>query len=148
VDITLLTGFGEEESYIAEILSRFDARIPDADHFALENRVLLISASNGTPIDISLGAAPFERQLVQRASSFRFAADVSLITCSAEDLVVLKAFAGREEDWIAIRGVLISQGDELDWDYVNEQLPPLCELKGDRDTPVRLEQLRKRLETP
>ncbi len=146
VDITLLTGFGDEESYISEILRQFDARIPDANHFALENRVLLISASNGTPIDIALAGMPFEERVVERASGFTFAADVSLITCSAEDLVVLKAFAGREEDWVAIRGVLISQGDDLDWGYINEHLPPLCELKEDSDTPVRLEQLRRRLE--
>jgi len=146
VDITLLTGFGDEQSYIKEILTRFDARIPDADGFALENRVLLVSASNGTPIDISLGAIPFEVQVVERASSFRFAAGVSLITCSAEDLVVLKAFAGRDDDWVAIRGVLISQGPKLDWHYIDEQLLPLCELKEDPDTPVRLTQLRRQLE--
>ena len=58
------------------------------------------------------------------------------LTCSAEDLVVLKAFAGREEDWIAIRGVLICQGDELDWDYIHAQLPPLCNLKDDSETPA------------
>jgi hypothetical protein len=145
VDLTLLTGFGDEENYIQEILARFEARIPNAAHFALKNRVLLISAANATPIDVSLGAIPFETQVVERASSFSFAAEVSLITCSAEDLVVLKAFAGRDQDWIDIRGVLIAQGRNLDWEYINQHLPPLCELKEDPDTPVRLEQLREQL---
>ncbi|MHC4179270.1 MAG: hypothetical protein ACYSWU_17290 [Planctomycetota bacterium] len=145
VGLTLLTGFGNEESYIQEILRRFKARVPNAVHFALQNRVLLIGAANGTPIGVSLEAIPFETRVVERASSFRFAAEVSLITCSAEDLVVLKAFAGREQDWIDVQGVLIAQGRNLDWHYINEHLPQLCELKEDPDTPVRLEQLRKQL---
>jgi hypothetical protein len=41
---------------------------------------------------------------------------------------------------------LICQAGKLDWDYVNQQLPPLCKLKEDPDAPVRLERLRKRLE--
>ncbi len=143
VDINLLTGFGSERMYIDQILSEFKARISNADSFALENRVLLISASNGIPLDISLAGIPFEEQLTDRASSFEFAPGVSLITCSAEDLVVLKAFAGRAHDWSAVEGILVAQGDNMDWNYINEHLSTLCEVKGDRETIVRLEQLRK-----
>ena len=145
VDISLLTGFGNERGYIEQILGQFSARIPDADQFALENRVLLIGASNGTPIDICLAGIPFEEQMIERASPFLFAPDVSLVTCSAEDLVILKAFAGREIDWSAIKGILVAQGDRLDWDYIDRQLPPLCELRDDPETVARLGLLRKRL---
>jgi len=148
VDVSLLTGFGDERDYVEPILGEFSARVPDAHRFALENRVLLISASNGTPIDVALAGIPFEHAMMDRASFFAFAPDVSLITCSAEDLIVLKAFAGRDVDWIAIAGILASQRDRLDWNYVDEQLQPLCELKEDRQTPRHLEQLRRRLDTP
>ena len=143
VDICLLTGFGNEEDYIRRILGKFNGRVQDADRFALENRVLLVAASNGIPIDISLAGIPFEEQLTDRASSFEFAPGVSLITCSAEDLVILKAFAGRAHDWSAVEGILVAQGDNMDWNYINEHLSILCEVKGDRETIVRLEQLRK-----
>lgn len=146
VDISLLTGFGDEQHYIRQILSRFDGRIADAEQFALENRVLLISASNGAPIDIGLAGIPFEERLVERASRFSYSPEVSLITCSAEDLVVLKAFAGREHDWIDVRAILVARAERLDWDYINEQLPPLCELKEDPEAVTRLAQLRRRLE--
>ncbi len=146
VDISLLAGFGNEREYIEPILSRFTARIPDAARFALENRVLLISASNERSIDVGLAGIPFEEHMIERASAFAFTPEVSLITCSAEDLLVLKAFAGRPRDWNAVEGILICQAGKLDWDYVNQQLPPLCKLKEDPDAPVRLEQLRKRLE--
>jgi len=146
VDISLWTGFGNEQGYVQQILTEFRGRIPDAAQFALQNRVVLVSASNGRPIDIGLAGIPFEQRMIDRASAFAFAPGVSLITCSAEDLVVLKAFAGRPRDWNAIEGVLICQTANLDWAYINEQLLPLCELKEDPDTPVRLEQLRRQLE--
>ena len=41
IDLSLLTGFGSEEAYIAALLSRFPARIPDAESFSLRHRVLL-----------------------------------------------------------------------------------------------------------
>jgi hypothetical protein len=59
-DLTLLTGFGNEESYVRQILATFPPRRDDALEFALQNRVLLVTASNGTPVDISLAALPFE----------------------------------------------------------------------------------------
>ncbi len=144
VDITLLTGFGGEASYVKDILGYFAPRTSEAEDFAIENRVLLINASNGTPIDISLGGIPFEERLIERATPFAFAPNVSLITCSAEDLVVLKTFAGREKDWAALDGVLVCQEQRLDWDYIEEQLLPLCELKGTTEALTRLTKLRGR----
>ena len=67
VDITLLTGFGNEEIYIDALLTRFDKRIEDARTFALQNRVLLLQSSNHVGIDISLGAFPFEEELTNRS---------------------------------------------------------------------------------
>jgi hypothetical protein len=145
VDISLSTGFGSEQSYVQPILTEFRGRIPNAAEFALENRVLLVSASNGRPIDIGLAGIPFEEEMINRASPFTFAPGISLITCSAEDLVVLKVLAGRPRDWNAIEGVLICQAANLDWDYIKEQLLPLCELKEDSGAPVRLGQLRRQL---
>ncbi len=146
VDISLLTGFDNEQGYIDAILGQFKGRIRDAGRFALEKRVLLVSASNGRPIDIGLAGIPFEERLIERASPFAFAPEISLITCSAEDLVVLKAFAGRPKDWNALEGILTCQAGSLDWDYIDEQLAPLCELKEDPEAVTRLAQLRQRLE--
>ena len=71
VDVTLLAGFGRERDFIAPILSS-GYRIPDAVEFALRNRVLLLESPQGIPIDIALGALPFEAKMVERASSFEF----------------------------------------------------------------------------
>jgi len=62
------------------ILERYRPRIPDARRFALEHRVVLIEIDRSTPFDIVEGA--------------------QFTTCSAEDLLVLKAFADRAQDWL------------------------------------------------
>ncbi|MBI4582010.1 MAG: hypothetical protein HY718_20095, partial [Planctomycetes bacterium] len=129
LDLTLLTGLGTETPYIHELLAEFSSRIPDAERFALVNRVLLLSSSEGIPIDIALGGMPFEERMVERATDFRYTKDALLCTCSGEDLVVLKAFADRPQDWVDIEGVLIRQQAALDRRYILENLGPLCELK-------------------
>lgn len=136
VDLTLLTGFGSERPYVTELLGSFDARLPDATTFALQNRVLLLRSPSGVGIDIALGALPFEERAVARASDWSIDDDAVLHTCSAEDLVVYKAFAGRPQDWVDIEMVLARQGRDLDVAVILEEALPLLELKeaaADRD---------------
>jgi len=63
-----------------------------------------------------------------------------LRVCSAEDLVVMKAFAARPQDWIDVEGILIRQRVKLDWDYIYANLTPLAELK---ENPSLVTQLRE-----
>lgn len=95
VDVTLLTGFGGEETYIETLLRQFPARIENARQFALQNRVLLLTSASGIGIDVALGGLPFEESVVSRATQFEYLPKLPLLTCSAEDLIILKAFADR-----------------------------------------------------
>ncbi len=131
VDLTLFTGFGTENQYVEELLTVFQPRIPHAEQFALQYRVLLISAANGTPVDISLAGLPFEQEMIARATPFAYTPECSLLTCSAEDTIITKAFANREKDWIDVEGVVVRQAEELDTTYIFELLTQLCELKED-----------------
>jgi len=141
VDLTLLTGFGGEEPYIEKVLRQFEPRIDVAAEFALTRRVLLVRAPSGVGIDIALGGLPFEESVVERSSNFAFPLEIMLRTCSAEDLIVLKAFAARTKDWLDVEGIIIRQTGKLDWGYIRRQLSPLVELK---ETPEILEQLETR----
>jgi len=141
VDITLLTGWGEEEGYVTAILTRFDSRIPDAHAFALSRRVLLIRASNGKDVDIALGALPFEAGMVRHAARVEFAPGLVLPCCTAEDLFILKTFAARQRDWLDAESIAIRQA-RLDKQYILDQLAVLCELK---ETPDLLERARRLL---
>lgn len=143
VDVTILSGFGEEEEYVGHLLEAFEPRIEDAADFALRNRVLLLHAENGIPLDVALGAMPFEERAVERASDFRIDEGLTLTTCSAEDLLVFKAFAGRSRDWADIESVVLRYGDRLDQQLVWRELLPLLELK---DEPEIAKQLRDLLD--
>jgi hypothetical protein len=141
VDLTLLTGFGDEGRFISTLLERFEPRIDRPAEFAQANRVLLLRAPSGVGLDIALGGLPFEELAVTRATPFTFPPDVPLRTCSAEDLIVLKAFADRPKDWVDVDGIILRQAGRIDWDYVRLQLAPLVELK---DAPAILAQLERR----
>ena len=85
---------------------------------------------------------PFEELAVSRASVFIYPPDLPLRTCSAEYLIVLKAFADRPKDWLDIDGIIIRQSRHLDWAYVRAQLAPLAELKDAPELVDKLDQRR------
>jgi hypothetical protein len=131
VDLTLLTGLGGEERFIDPILAHYPARLPDARRFALERRVLLVETANGVPLDISLGGLPYEARVVERSTEWEVEPGVRVTTCSAEDLLVLKVFASRAQDWLDVEGVIVRQGRRLDRPQVLAELRPLLDLKED-----------------
>jgi hypothetical protein len=141
VDLSLFADFGNERQFSDVLLKQFEARISDAAVFARERRVLLLRSSKGVGLDVALAALPYEALMIERASDFTYPGDVSLRTCSAEDLIVLKAFADRGQDWIDVEKVIRRQTGKLDWNYIREQLRPLAELK---DKPQILDQLEAR----
>jgi nucleotidyltransferase AbiEii toxin of type IV toxin-antitoxin system len=138
VDLTLLTGFGREAAFADTLLGHFPGRIPDAREFSLRNRVLLLFGGEHVPLDVSFGAMPFEERTVARSSDFPIGAGSSLRTCSAEDLLVHKVFAGRDKDWADVAGIVARQAGRLDADLVFRELEPLLELKGSPDSGARL----------
>jgi len=146
VDLTLITGFGHESEFVSVLTKAFQPRIDDAAAFAQVNRVLLLRGASGVGLDIALGGLPFEELVVARSTLFTYPPDVALRTCSAEDLLVLKAFADRPKDWMDIEGVIIRQSPRLDWSYVRAQLAPLAELKDAPELVDRLERTRERLD--
>jgi hypothetical protein len=144
-DLTLLTGFGGEESYVDPLCSHFNPRRSDAREFALRNRVVLLEAHNGTPLDVALGAVPFEENSILRASPHPIGEGRTLTTCSAEDLLVHKVVANREKDWLDIEGVLARRWGQLDLALFRREVEPLLQLRGDPEILVRFERLREKL---
>ena len=131
VDLTILTGLGSEPAYVDPLVRHYDPRIADARAFALAHRVVLVETATGIPLDISLGALPYESRVIARASMYAFDMGAEVTTCSAEDLVVLKAFASRPQDWLDIEGIVVRQDSRLDRTLVLTELRPLLELKED-----------------
>ncbi len=118
-------------------------RTPSFACFALQNRVLLLRHPSGVGIDIALGALPFEESAISRAVMIEVESQSMVRLCTAEDLIVMKAFADRPIDWKDVRGIIVRQGEgALDWRYIRQHLQPLCEAKEQPEIMDRLEALR------
>lgn len=141
VDATLFVGFGYEEAAVAKLLSCYASRVEAAEQFAIRNRIVLLESPQKIGIDISLGGLPFELRLTERASAWHVPDHGSIRTCSAEDLVTLKSFASRPQDWIDVEKVIIRQGERLDRALIRQELTPLAELKEEPEILEHLEQL-------
>jgi len=142
-DATIFTGPGGEPPVIHRLLELFEPRRPDAAEFAIRSRVVLLKdGHDGIGIDVSTGWMPFEKRVCDRSSVFSFAPDLALRTCSAEDLVIHKAFAARSLDWHDVKGILIRQQGDLDFDMIEEELSLLVELKEEPEILDRWHALR------
>ncbi len=86
-------------------MENLSPRIPDAEDFALKNRVLLLRHTpTETEVDISLGILPFEEEMVERGTTKSFAG-LSIRLPTPEDLIIMKAIAHRPKDLEDIRTI-------------------------------------------
>lgn len=148
IDLTIFTGIGDELPVIDRLLKRFVPRIPDARAFAQQNRVVLLRTRSGVSMDVSCGAFAFEESVISRTRKVQIRPGVRLRVCTAEDLIVYKAFAGRAIDWMDVESIIAKQyRKKLDWRYIHTQLKPLAELKEDPQIVPKLNELRRIVES-
>jgi hypothetical protein len=148
LDVTLITTFGQERPVIESLLKRYQSRQDDPVNFAIQFRILLLQDLLNTPIDLSLGGLDYEHRAVKRSSLWGPTGEANIQTCSSEDLVVLKAFASRPQDWIDVEKVIIRQGSKLDRELIEQELTPLAELKEEPEILRQLSQLFKKHPKP
>ena len=106
----------------------------------MRHRVLLVKTSNGYPVDISFGLPGYEEQVINRAINHKLAPGKSVRLCSAEDLIIHKAIAGRVQDILDIEGVIARQGHRLDIAYIRLWLGAFAELLESSEVSQRFEQ--------
>jgi hypothetical protein len=131
-DFSVFTGFVDEERKVNQILTLVTPRHSNAMGFALTNRVILGLAST-VPVDIGLAAFDYEANMIDRSVDFDFGIGRTLRICSANDLVIMKMFAGRDQDYADIVGVLKVSKDLLDWNIIEAELSPLLEAIDSQD---------------
>lgn len=140
VDVSLLTRFTNEAAIVDEVLSSFSPRIDNPKEFALHNRVLLLK-EGAIGIDIGLAGLDFEEMAFQESVLFTFLPTIALRIISANNLVVMKAFANRDKDWMDIKGIKSRQ--RLDSPLIISRLKPLADLK---DQPEIVDKLKNILD--
>lgn len=81
--------------------SGFQFRPGTGRDFALLRRLLLMVSSNGIEVDLSLGIAPFELEVIERATE-EDALGIMVRTARVEDLLIMKVLAGRDRDMLDV----------------------------------------------
>lgn len=142
-DLSVLVEPGDETRIAEALLSLLTPRIDEAVEFATRSRVILARSEQGVGLDIVLAGLPFEERVVARATPWHLGRDVHLLTCSAEDLIVMKAFAGRDKDWADVTSILERQGAKLDLELIRKELQPLL---GAKEAPELGAELERRIE--
>ena len=132
-DFSALAPYGDEQPVIDVLLSRFEARRPDAAAFALVSRVLLLRTREGVEVDVALAAFPFELEALDMASSWEIPSGLSLRTCPAEHLVVYKLVAARTHDLGDMESIVRRHGSRLDVENIRRWGRQFAELKEDPD---------------
>ncbi|MEM9753067.1 MAG: hypothetical protein AAF916_06740 [Planctomycetota bacterium] len=137
VDGVIFTGLGNEQPVFDLLLNRYQPRREDIRQWAIDTRVLLLERDPpGVGVDISLGSLDFEHRAVARSTYEPYTNETQLRVCSASDLVVYKAFAGRPQDWEDIKGILARSPEHLDFTLIESELEIIADLAED-DTPLR-----------
>lgn len=146
VDLTVFTGFGNEDEAITQFLKHFEPRMENAADFARQSRVLLLQSDEGVGIDVALGALPFEQRMVNRAVEIEYLPNTFFRICCAEDLVVTKTFSGRGQDWVDLERALVRQEGKLNWKTITSELNDLLPLKSAEDHLDQLLRLREQVD--
>jgi hypothetical protein len=122
LDLTIAVPIEHTEAALETLLRRFQSRIPDAASFARAKRILLLRASNGVPVDVSLALPGYEDEVMTRASVIALAPGMEVRVCSPEDLVIHKCVAGRANDLRDVEGIVARQRARLDVSYIRRWL--------------------------
>jgi hypothetical protein len=91
-------------------------------------------------VDLAIGMSGFEQQAIARAQVMD-AAGTKVRVATSEDLLVMKVLAGRPQDEQDLQGLVIAQGDRLDWPYCLNVAEKLGEAIG-QDLASRVRSLR------
>ncbi len=146
VDLTVVAPLDQPSSvFIQRVLDRFPARIDNALEFAQRSRVILLTASNGCPVDISLGLPGYEDEVMGRVVEFELEPGQAIRVCSAEDLIIHKAIAGRPQDVRDVEGIVYRQRDALDVVIIRGWLQAFAELLDNPEIVERFERPWRRI---
>jgi hypothetical protein len=123
----------------------FTTAFPEPGRPDLPSNPLIVSVkTNGILVDFLLAIPGYEEQLVQRAVVYPFY-DMFLWVCTAEDLIIQKAIAGRPKDWQDIHGLVIEQFTKLDQQYLENWLRQFAEILEQPAILTQYQQIRRQV---
>lgn len=138
-DFTIAAPLEGSADMVPLVTNRFPSRVADPQAMALRTRMILVTAKNGVAVDVSLALPGYEDDLFRRAVNFEIEPGKSIRLCTAEDLIIHKAIAGRPQDVTDIEGAVLRQGDRLDATYIRRWLAEFANVLADPEVEQRFE---------
>ena len=118
VDLTVFVEQGDEQRVVDILLGAFKQRPEFSKQHITRGAVMLLEASNGCPLDITLATTlAYEGMVRSRLKTAQLKQGVTVSILSAEDLVIYKCIAGRGTDGRDIVSVILRQEKKLDVEY-------------------------------
>ena len=116
VDLVILADVDRALQLLGEIGSTpFEPLFTGVEEVVVRSAILpLRHRTTGIRVDVAIGMSGFEQQAVGRAVPMSIG-DVRVPVVAIEDLLVMKALAGRPQDEQDIRGLIAAQRDTIDW---------------------------------
>lgn len=116
VDLVILADVDQALRLAQELRSTpFEPLFPGVEEVVARSFILpLRHRATGIRVDMAIGMSGFERQAVSQATKVTIG-DVRVPVVAVEDLLVMKALAGRPQDEQDIRGLVAAQRDAIDW---------------------------------
>lgn len=142
VDIKVFIEDGRYEEFAEIAYKRFAPRqLPVASPL-----IVSVLATNSVGVDFLLSIPGYETTIFERAVQHKLN-HLKIWICSPEDLIIQKAIANRDQDWLDIKGILIEQMDVLDYAYIQNWLSQFAEALENPDLIQRYSELRKELKS-
>lgn len=116
VDLVILADVDQALQLAQELGSTpFETLFPGVEEVVSRSYILpLRHRATGIRVDLAIGISGFEQRAVARATTITIG-DVCVPVVAVEDLLVMKALAGRPQDEEDIRGLVAAQRDAIDW---------------------------------
>ena len=144
IDVTLALGPDDVATIVAVCGAlELEPLVEDWASFARETFVCpLRDRATGIRVDLIFSNTPYEHAAIARAVEVDIGGE-SVPFASAEDLILLKLFAGRARDLEDARSVVDRQGPRLDWRYLEHWAAAFAAIPGREELPLRLQALRE-----
>ena len=123
---------------VRAVTEAFGSRVSDPYQFARDTRMLLLNVED-VDVDVAIALRGYEEALFERSQPYEVEPGKHIRICSAEDLIIHKALAGRPQDLADIQSVIYRQGD-LDVEYIRSWLGEFSSALGDSGIIERFEQ--------
>lgn len=125
IDVKIILSEDKLSEFIIKISDAGKVLSEDPLQFVKETGVIPVEV-DGVRIDFILANLDFEKEAIIR-SERRDISGINTPVTTAEDLVIQKCISIRDRDWMDIKGIIVKQNQNLDWDYLLKHVKDLSE---------------------